>query len=162
MEIVIISQLINKPIKPIGRVCNMICIPIGDTVGKNKNGQDLTMYEVHCQCAWRLIDANRHIIVASSDFYSPPSTIEWTDSFQWDTKGGNLFDEKILLFNSSHNNLQITEVRIEECNDLFIEFNSSIIFEAFTDSSQDENWRVIQRSPQSVHLVSFGNELRNC
>ncbi|MBQ6030918.1 MAG: hypothetical protein IJL31_05360, partial [Oscillospiraceae bacterium] len=77
-------------------------------------------------------------------------------------KGGNLFDEKILSFNSSHNNLQITEVRIEECNDLFIEFNSSIIFEAFTDSSQDENWRVIQRSPQSVHLVSFGNELRTC
>lgn len=156
----LINQLVGQPVYAIGRACNMLCIPVGKIVGKSKFGCILTMYEIHCQCAWRLLDSKCQIMIASSDLYLPPSKVEWSESFQWDVKGGNLFDEQITTFNDCHKNLRIKNAAIQGCNDLIIEFEDAIVFQAFTDSSVEENWRILQRSPKSTHLVSFGNQLR--
>ncbi len=156
----LIDRLIGQNVGDIGRACNLLCIPIGEIIGKSKwFGGDLTKYDIHCQCAWRLLDFKRRIIVASSDFYYPPSNMEWSESFQWDVKGGNLFDEIIAVFNASHKNLRIKSATIIGDIDLRIEFEGAVVFEAFADSSEEENWRILQRSPKSIHLVSRGNRL---
>jgi len=155
-----IDQLTGQTIGAIGRASNMLCISIGRTVGRTRNGWDLTKYEIHCQCAWRILDPEQKIFVASTDFYIPDSNNCWSNSFQWDINGVNLFDEKIKQFNEYHKNTKIKSAEIAKCNDIIIELEDATVFEAFTDSSVEENWRIIQRSPISVHLVSFGNQLR--
>ena len=155
----IIDQLVGKTVCSIGRASNMLCISMGDVIGKTKSGFDLTMYEIHCQCSWRLVDSEHNIILASSDIYSPPSNCEWEESFEWDNKGGNLFDEKIVDFNAKFFNMKIIKASICRCNDLLVVFDNNIIFESFNDSTTEENWRVLQRGSSSTHLVSIGNQL---
>ena len=138
----------------------MLCISIGEIVEIGYNGMKLSRYEIHCQCAWRLLDPSGKMIVAFDDVYRPPSHIEWSEDFCWDIKGGNLFDEKIEDFNKRCEEFHIEKAEVLKCRDLRIEFDNGVVFEAFADSSVNENWRVFQRSPRSIHLVCDGNQLR--
>lgn len=154
------QKIVGEKMGVVGRASNMLCIPIGEKAIMSKNGHYLTKYEIHCQCAWRFRDSEQKIITASSDIYLPPSNKKWSESFSWDVKGGNLFDERIEKFNSCYKDILVEAISISTCNDLKISFSNGIIFEAFRDTSAEENWRIIQRIPESIHLVSLGNSLK--
>ena len=156
----VLKKLIGQAVSPLGRALDMLCIPIAEPVGVSRKGADLHRYEVHCQCAWRLVSPSGKIIVASNDIYRPPSHIEWTEDFHWNGKDGNLFDEKIEAFNKRCGEFCIEKAEVLNSRDLRIEFDNGVVFEAFADSSIDENWRVFQRSPRSIHLVCDGSQLR--
>lgn len=155
----LLEKLKGHSVTSIGRACNMLCIPIGQIVRQSTIGCELTQYEIHCQCAWRIVGENKEIMVASSDLYLPPTGTKWSESYQWDAPGSNLFDEKILKFNSLYKSINIQAVTVIDRKDLLISFENGIQINIFADSSEEENWRIIQRSPQSIHLVSVGNQL---
>ena len=156
----LLEKIIGQAVLPLGRALDMLCIPIADVVNRGIKGIELTRYEVHCQCAWRLLAPSGKIIVASDDIYRVPSYVEWSKDFRWDGEDGNLFDEKIADFNERCGEFHIEKAEVLNCHDLRIEFDNGVVFEAFADSSVDENWRVMQRSPRSIHLVCCGNQLR--
>ena len=156
----LLKSLIGQPVSSLGRALDMLCIPIADVIKIGYKGAELSRYEIHCQCAWRLLGQSGKILVASDDIYRPPTNTEWTEDFHWNGEDGNLFDEKIAIFNERYKKFHIKTAEILKSRDLVLEFDNGIVFEAFADSSFDENWRVFQRSPKSIHLVCSGNVLR--
>ena len=93
-----LNQIRGKKLRDIGRAANIIWLNFIDlAIEKEYEGKDILSGSLclHVQCPCRMIDKeDRKIIFASSDIYVPNSSIEWSDNFEWDIQGNNLFDEK--------------------------------------------------------------------
>ncbi len=159
----VLDKIKGQPVHSIGRTGDMLCLEIGNLLQrKGWKGEPLAAFALHCQCSWRLIAPDGEILVASADVYEPPTGVKWTESFAWDKKGNNLFDEKVGLLTKTWQNVMISSVEIGEANDLVIGFSNRMLLETFTDSSHTESWRVIMRAEDEsagVHIVAIGNEL---
>ncbi len=76
----------------------------------------------------------KEILLASSDFYVPNSTITDETNFEWDIKGNNLLDEKLKIwFNGSP--LYVKECKISVWGNLLIRFSNNHFLEIFVDTS---------------------------
>lgn len=150
-----LDKLLGLKVSNIGRATDMLCVSFGDDV-KTNLGISLPAYEIHCLCPWRIKTANDEILLASSEIYQPPVGEEWSEVFNWDVKGGNLFDQKVVeLFGET--DYYVADIRITECNDLIMKMSSGITLETFTDSSAEECWRLIERgdsASNSNYLVA--------
>ena len=151
--------MMGKEVSAIGRAADMLCMSFGKVVRKNIRGDSLSEFEIHVQCSWSLVNSENTIVVAKRDIFLPPTDVPWSPSFNWDVKGGNLFDEiissQIMHFSDYH----IEALRISKTNHMTIRLGKGIHLEVFPDSSCEENWRIVQREIQSVHLVCKGTQL---
>lgn len=163
-----LDQICGEKITNIGRASNMLWIGIGDTIKIfDKEGKmiEKSMIALHIQCSWKLVNSpKKEILVASSDFYFPKSTIDEEDfkldNFEWDIQGNNLFDEKVKAWLETRNSIDIKGYNINEYGDMQIIFSNDERLKIFIDSSDDtEAWRLF-RLDSGKHLVFTGQGYR--
>ena len=155
-----INKLLNQNLLNIGRASNLLWITFGDVIRKNTNGREVETgeYSLHFQCPWRIIDEESSMIkLASGDIYEPNSEIEWSDNFDWEPQGNNLFDEKLKLIFPFGEEIRVKKIFILPNNDLKIFFSNKLIFESYIDvSTEQECWRFIKQG-EKKHFVVGGN-----
>ncbi|MDR1700881.1 MAG: hypothetical protein LBR68_06785 [Lachnoclostridium sp.] len=154
-----LSILKGLPLQTFFRASNMLEIGFGDIV-KEKNLRkeivDVAQYRIHVQCPWRFV-LGKKIIVASEDIYLPCSTIKWSDDFDWDVFGNNLFDE--LCEQEMYKLLQkifVEDVILEQFGGLSIVFSSRYMLQILpvTSNNESELWRFF-KSGAKHHFVRY-------
>lgn len=161
--------LIGQPLCSINRGGGSIFINFGKLIGKNsayftEDGKAAVRktlagrYALHIESSSRLICGDE-IIFAKRDMFLPNSQIEsqenfdW-NTFEWDTKGCNLFDEKIKnLLEDKDSNFVVSKVRVNLFGDLKIHFENGFSLEVFNDiSGFEECWRFFEIN-SDIHFV---------
>jgi len=107
---------------------------------------------------WRIINKEKmEILLASSDFYSPSKNADKFSSFDWETQGNNLFDEKSQKWLRQESPIYIREYKINIWGDLLLVFTNNDRLEIFISSSNDtEGWRILEAEEDKPHLVATG------
>ena len=149
-----ISSIINCYICNIGRASNMFWL----TFSTSSQEIDANKHEIaiHVQSTWRIV-RERKIIIASSDFYSPCTSLKNQNNFKWDVQGNNLFDEKSKLWLNDNSPIFVKEYTLNKFGDLKIIFSNQDSLEVFIDSSDNtECWRLIGPFLGEKHLVLTG------
>lgn len=157
----VLNQLHGEPVSSIGRWANMLGIGIGNIIKfKNRKGDVVedSIFALHVQSTWRIVNkTKKEIILASSDFYIPNSSITDEINFEWDIQGNNLFDEKSQIWLRQSSPLYITDYRLNNWGDLQIFFSNDNQLDIFTDVSDDtEVWRFFKRQSDEADLVFTG------
>lgn len=159
-----LDQICGEKISYIGRASNMMWIGIGDIAEiMNRKGKliERSKFALHVQCSWKIVNSQKkEIIVASSDFYFPQSTIDdkdfYVENFEWDIQGKNLFDKKAKEWFDTRSPINIDSYNINEFGDLQITFSNDERLEIFVDSSDNtEAWRLFSILDEK-HLVFTG------
>ena len=158
-----VEQLKNQKLVSIGRTCNLLWINLGtEILKKNRYGKEIKAgeYVVDFQCAWRIQDCKtKDIKLASGDMYEPCSTIEWSETFEWDVQGNNACDEKLPILFPAGQQIYVKDVFLSENGDLKLVFSNDLIFSCFVDDSLGrECWRFFLRSGGD-HFVVSGIEM---
>ncbi|MDO5539042.1 MAG: hypothetical protein Q4F83_03055 [Eubacteriales bacterium] len=153
-----LEDLQGKKIGSIGRWSNMCWITFGREVEilnyKGEKCKDRE-YSLHIQCPWRIRDEKGEILLGLNDMYEPATTIEWSEEFDWDQQGNNLFDEKCSTIFVGE--VHVEQVELSPMNDLTILFSNRLRLECFvTISAREEGWRVFKRG-EDYDLVFGGN-----
>ena len=150
--------LVNQPLNSVERVANMACFGFGRCIQNgNENLAETNLFSLHVQCAWRIEDKkNKEILFAYSDIYSPNSSTAWTKSFNWDTQGVNLFDEKAKEWIRSNQGIVVNEFRLSMYGDLLLLSNGNVL-DVFVDAStKEECWRLFEVGSKKEHFVVNG------
>lgn len=156
-----LNQLNGQSICAIGRTANMIWIGIGEAGNDVENRTDdaaKSLFSLHIQSAWRIINKEKtEIILASSDMYSPSKKMESEKAFEWDVQGNNLFDEKAPIWLEKESTLYIKEYKLNRWGDLLLVLSNRDCIEIFVDSSDyTESWRFFKCHSNEEHLVVTG------
>lgn len=149
----------DKPIINIGRASNMLWIGFGEPLKVyDYKGNEVTKSSIslHVQSTWRIINkGEKKIKVASSDMYTPNSNLEWSDDFNWDIQGNNLFDEKSKRWLGD--NIFVKDYKINRWGDLLLLFSNEDSLEIFVNVSDDsECWRLFENNSNKDHFVVTG------
>ena len=160
-----LDLLVHKPLIYIGRASNMLIVGVGKAYNVRDikdNAVKKSQLALHVQSSWRITNRQKKdIIVASSDFYSPCSLIEWSNDFEWDVLGNNLFDEKAKEWFSINQEIYVKEHKINSWGDLLLLFSNGDSLEVFVNSSDDsECWRIFGFNSDKEHLVITGEGAR--
>jgi hypothetical protein len=156
-----LSKLIGTKLQCVGRASNLLWLGLGDVIQISRRGkvEEGTEYAIHVQCTWRITLDNK-IIVASRDFYSPNSTWNYNEEFEWDVQGNNRFDERVASLLVSEKQLIVEQVESDMLGGLRLFLSNDYLLEVFPDSSEDdeysEHWRFFSRKEKSAHLVVSG------
>ena len=121
-------------------------------------GQDGPHYTLGVECPWRIRKAA--LIIVGLDDYRERA--EGNDDSDWEPNmpGGDLQHQKLaeLLgenrkegIATTHPGFTVNGVKIDECGDIQIEFESNCILEVFSDGSKSMQW--IFRSPDQPSFV---------
>ena len=158
------ERLIDKRIFSIRRMHNILLLGIGEPVTtKNVDGMEIIASEVemHIQSTWRIVNKEKNKIwLASSDFYSPSSSIKTDRNFKWYAQEMNLFDEKSQLWFDRENPIYIRDYKSTEWGDLFLYFSNGDCLEIWVDASDEtECWRIFKYNVDDIHCVITGNGL---
>ncbi len=157
------DMIYKQPILDIGRASNMLWIAIGDLfVAANMAGEvKKSTYALHVQSAWRMLDeTNNKIIFASSDMYEPNSTMTWSEEFDWEVQGSNLFDEKAKKWLQESGKIVVEEYEISAMGDLKVFFSNKSYLQIIVDFSNDaEAWRLFKCNSNEEHLVGRGEKI---
>ena len=156
-----LDKLLDKPICDIGRVSNMLWLGIGETIKmRDKNGHEIrkSTIALHVQSMWRIVNKEKNeILMASSDFYSPNSTLTEDKNFEWDIQGNNLFDEKSKIWLDKEKLICIKDYKLSRWGDLMLIFSNNDCLEIFVDSSDNiESWRILKCNSNEEHLIVTG------
>lgn len=160
-----LDRIIGKPICAIGRVSNMLWIGIGEKIKVvNQKGREVekSMYALHIQCQWRIINrAKKEILLASSDIYSPRTDMDSQNDFDWDSQGNNLFDEKSQRWLKEKKPIYIKKYKIDQWGDLVLFFSNGERLQTFNSASDDtECWRLFMPKSDELHLVVSGLKIQ--
>ncbi len=156
-----LSIIKNEPFRYIGRACNLAWLGFGkDVISKDYKGEErkTAQYALHIQCPFRISRGGMKVL-ASGDMYEPNSTTEWTEDFDWDIAGANLYDEKASLLTEklSHNNITAVNIESNEMGDVKIYLSDGYVIEIFTNnSSETEEWRFFETGIEKEHFVITG------
>lgn len=60
--------------------------------------------------------------------YQPCSTIEWSETFEWDIQGNNACDEKLKKLFPKGEEIYVQDIYLNENGDLKIIFSNDLIF----------------------------------
>ena len=159
-----LSNIIDKPFRYIGRSGNLAWLGFGKDVSWiSYNGEKkiTAQYSLHIQCSFRII-CNGKKKIGSGDMYEPNSTTTWSEKFDWNELGANLYDENALLITQglSYNNTIVTNVKSNEAGDIQIYLSNDCIIEVFTNSSSNsqlEEWRFFETGAKTEHFVITGS-----
>ena len=156
----VINYLKHQKLISIGRSCDLLWINLGQKMFiKNYCGDKIQTgeYVLDFQCPWRIEDEQAHVKLASSDMYVPPSGVEWSDTFDWEPQGNNLFDEKIKNVFTQNTNIYVNDIYLSRNGDLELFFSNKLVFRCFVNSSIDEEcWRFFSRTSKDIELIITG------
>ena len=156
------QKIINKDVNLLGRTGTKVWLGFGDIIDTvNHEGKKVkkSEYAIHVECSWRIKNKQNHIIVAFYDIFQPNSSNEWSEDFDWDVKGNNLFDEKAIKWSMECEIRQVIRYEISSNLDLAITFSDGDVLEAFIDTSVDrECWRLFKHKSDN-HVVASGIDL---
>ena len=127
-------------------------------------GQDGPHYTLGVECPWRIRKAG--LIIVGLDDYRERA--EGNDDPDWELNmpGGDLQHQKLaeLLGESreegiatTHPGFSVKGVKLDECGDIQIEFESNCILEVFSDGSKSMQW--IFKSPDQPSIVLMNGVL---
>lgn len=156
-----LDQLLHKKICDIGRASNMLWVSIGENIiALDRKGNEVkkSTISLHVQSTWRIVNKEKkEILLASSDFYSPNSTVTADNEFEWDVQGNNLFDEKSQIWLNKNRLIYIKEYKVNRWGDLLLIFSNDNRLEIFINSSDStECWRLFKHHSDEEHLVVTG------
>ena len=151
-----IIKLKNKGSTSIGRASDMVWIGFGNTIKiRDFRGIEVKKeeYALHIQCPWRIIKDNK-IILANYDIYVPKNC-NCVENFDWDVKGKNLFDEKIIKLKEKIINSVVRDVTYYEYGDVNIFMENDYQINVFVNgSNKEEYWRFIDNT-ENKHIICF-------
>lgn len=155
-----IKELEGQAFRKIGRASDMCWISFGKTIiVKDYKGNDVEKgtYALHIQCPWRIIkNSTQKLLLTSNDIYESSSNLQWTEEFEWDRMGNNLFDENVKQWNDE-NGIYVLNVDISQLGDIRINFSNGMTFESFLDiSTDDEAWRFFKCNSKDKHMICSG------
>ena len=157
----IFQKIINKKVNLLGRAAAMLWLGFGeiiDTVDYKGQPVKKSEYAIHIQCSWRIKNKQNRNIIAFYDMFEPNSSIEWSEDFDWDIQGNNLYDVKAKKWSTEHDRY-VVDYEISPNLDLLIIFSDGNILEAFIDtSSKKECWRLFEYTKDG-HVVASGVDL---
>ena len=127
-------------------------------------GQDGPHYTLGVECPWRMRKAG--LIIVGLDDYRERA--EGNDDPDWEpnTPGGDLQHQKLaeLLGESreegiatTHPGFAVMGVKLDDCGDIQIEFESNCVLEVFSDGSKSMQW--IFSSPDQPSIVLMNGVL---
>lgn len=159
-----LNLLKGKQLRDIGRSSNIIWLSLGDCLEVyNEKGDALITgkFSLNVQCPCRMVDKEkRKVLFASLDIYEPSSDNKWSEDFEWDVQGNNLFDEKAKKWVSSNESVYIVDYKFNIFRDLRLILSNGNIFEVtIHSSSEDEAWRFFERNCNRDHFVVTGQEV---
>lgn len=160
-----LSIIIGLPLAKAGRASSLAWFHFGKlSVVKGWNNKEKIVgeYALHIECAWR-ITRGTDILITSRDIYQPNS--KWTgteESFEWDTIGMSLFDEKIDdVINNGQPPIFTQSIQVDDFGGIKLSFTNGLCLELFSDkSSSDEIWRFFIPGDIDSHLVVLGGSLK--
>ena len=98
--------------------------------------------------------------MASSDMYSPRTGMVYSEDFDWDIQGNNLFDEKSQNWLKGEMPVYINKYKINRRRDLTLFFSNGEKLQVFNVASDDtESWRLLMPGSEELHLVASGTEI---
>ncbi len=149
-----LENLRDGIIYDINRTVDMVCFSLV------KSFPDVNEFGLHVQCSCRMISEGRkEVIFASNDRFVPRSTEEWTDDFNWDVQGENLFDEKAKEWVRENKNVFIENYQFNELGDLRLVLSNGDVFEVMVNCSSREAWRFFECNVDTRHFVVMGGVL---
>ncbi len=169
----ILIQLKGQPFNEILRNGSMLCLGFGEkvkskTVFKTTEGgfevkESLkSKYALHIDGLFR-ISFNDKILLTQDDIFKPSVAIQDDDfdeeTFQWDTKGHNKFDEEISnIFDLTKQTLLVKDIQVNKYGDLSINLSNDYDIDVFIDTSEaEECWRFFEvGNNETPHLVITG------
>lgn len=159
-----LDRIIGEPVSCIGRVTNMVWMGIGKnvmTVDRKGREKEKTEYALHIQSPWRIINKKKEeIVMASSDMYSPRTGMGYSEDFDWEPQGNNLFDEKSQNWTKREMAIYIRKYKINQWGDLTLSFSNDEKLQVFNVASDDtESWRLFMPGREELHLVVSGLEI---
>ena len=159
-----VNILIDQPLRSIGRAANMLLIGFGENISRvdyQGNNEEVSRIALHVQCPWRMVDKeNKLILFARSDIYEPNSTVEWTEDFNWDIQGINMFDEKAKIWIESNPGLYVKDLRINIFRDLRVFLSNDTVLDVYVDSSTEkECWRLFECESGKEKFVATGKRI---
>ncbi|MBD5517225.1 MAG: hypothetical protein HDR07_01575 [Lachnospiraceae bacterium] len=159
-----LDRIIGKPVSRIGRAANMVWICIGKnvmTVDWKGRKREKSEYALHIQSPWRIINKKKdEIVMASSDMYSPRTGMDYSEDFNWEPQGNNLFDEKSKNWLKREIPVYIKKYKLSRWGDLTLFFSNNEKLQVFNEASGDtESWRLLMPGSKEPHLVASGSEI---
>lgn len=161
-----LKPLIGLPLWKIGR-SGLVWLHFGERHSEfNKKGDLLEWgdYTLNIECAWR-ITRGLHIFLAEADRYVLARKYQdYPEDWDYQAFGENLFDEKVVKFNTiagfSSNTEYIVESLKADCYGGFcLNFHTNIQLQVFPDkSANSEQWRFISRGDETPHFVICVND----
>jgi len=151
--------------RSIGRASDMCWISFGQTIKVKDykgNEKEKGTYALHLQSPWRIIDqSTEKIIIASSDIYEPNTSLQWSEEFEWDKMGSNLFDEKVEKWNNEQDVVYVLSVNANNFGDIEMKFSNDFIFNSFMNmSSDEEGWRFLKCGSDEHHMIGTGRGIK--
>lgn len=157
-----LCKLIGKPLVSVGRAADMLTLQIGELrqrkipLGGSVETGD---WSLNIQFAWR-ITGPQGIYTGRSDYWQPSKTIDPVaiDS-RWNPENGNLRDERLSAWIISRQASPVTLQSFvsDRCGAISLRFDDGFTLEIFPDSTQDEDWRLIEWEGNG-HLVVTGGK----
>ncbi|MDR3258323.1 MAG: hypothetical protein LBT51_01750 [Fusobacteriaceae bacterium] len=130
----------------------------------NSKGKEVkkSIYQIRLKYPWRMVNLKtKSILFASNDIYEPNSItrpkLKLYESFDWQQKGNNLFDEKLGKWKLKNKKIYIDEITVNLFGDLRIKFSNNNVFETFTDTETDiEIWRLFECRNKENKIIVTG------
>ena len=161
-ELCKIGRLVGERVNYIGRAANMLDLHFGEDVVVTTRRETRTVgtYILHVQCPWRIINVEkRGMYLGSMDFYAPSNQVKADknfryETFDWDVRGQNLFDEKAPRWFAGLEGVTVTEAKLYRFGDARIKLSNGDWIEIFaTESADRECWRLFQYEHDTEDLI---------
>jgi len=170
-----LSIILHQPLRYVIRGGGSIFISFGeliekDTWDRDENGNKVNerkiligKYNLHIECNSRFICGDK-VIMGKWDVYQPTSEQEknqdfdW-NTFDWDIKGNNRYDElSSRYFSEDSPEFLVEKITVNKFGDLKIHLTNYFVLEIFIESSSnDECWRFFESgNSDKPHLVVSG------
>ncbi|MCL2606275.1 MAG: hypothetical protein FWD93_03240 [Coriobacteriia bacterium] len=151
-----LEQISSLSVCSVNRAANMLMLGFGDLVqAQNFRGETLAdpQFSLHIDCPWRIVFC-KSIVLASWDVFEPSTKAGWTEDFEWDCPGANLFDEKskTLIANDA---LHVKGITADNFGGFCISFDNGYVLEVFPCCSADEeSWRLFEANSEYGFVVN--------
>jgi len=154
-----LTKLLNQNLQGLGRAADMLWLGFGDPVTYidiKGNPVIKSMYALHVQCNWEIIDGNK-IILSQNDFYESKDEA-FSPFIDVDVLGNSKFDELSISLNSviKANPPYVTDFDTDMVGGFSLKLSNNFNVTVYPYSPMEgESWRFLMPGSDVDHLVIF-------